>query len=218
MKKLLVLCAVAVISVSNLFAFTNIVGGGIKGSVPEILISTNQDPVKQMTLNNTGLNLMYIGCFNSGLSIKESLNYGIGSVRGYYMDSFATPMISPITFTVSNLVGVGYAIIHTENLYLGAFVNAGAETSFAGAFDKHSSQGVATCLGLVGGDVTAVFTPGRLISIFASVSANVGFGGTGGATISGYSHKHGPEYYDWDVALVNPTFVLIPTIGIAFKF
>lgn len=218
MKKRFILLAVAALSVSNMFAFTNIVGGGIKGSVPEFISSVNNDPNKQMVLNSTGIDLMYIGVFNSGISVKESVNIGFGSVNDYYLNSFSSPMISPVNFAVSDLLGIGYGFIRTEKLYVGTFFNIGGEYNGSGAFDTQNYLGMGTCLLLVGGDITAVFTPGRMISLFASVSANVGFGMCGNISVrTGYRDWY-PEDFSWDVRMVRPTLVMIPTIGIAFRF
>lgn len=221
MKKLIAGVAALVIGMGSLFAWTNIVEVGVAGSFPDFITTTGKDST-DYKFNNTGLNLGYIGVFDSNLAVKANTSIGIGSVDAKFLDNFADPELGPINFNATQTLGVGYRLINTDNLFLGLFGNIGASVNCGVAANQDDdyayANSIATASYFVGADITAMYTPVKTFSIYASLSANAAYGAVVTETV-----KQNLSYEDdTDTTthehLMKPYFLLRPSIGAAWKF
>lgn len=220
MKKIVLTLAALAIGMSSLFAWTNIPILGITGTIPTFITPADSE-LDTIKTNGVGLNLGYIGYFDFGLAFKDTTALGFGTAKSNYFDSLNSPFYGPFGIDFSEIIGVGYGVIRTDNLFLGVFGNIGVSTEIAVAAKKTNEYKtgkviVAESL-LLGTDVTAVYTPSKVFSLFASVSVNAAFGGVETASAVVYEGKdlksHDEEWYS-----ANPYLKVLPTIGIAWKF
>lgn len=226
MKKLIALAVAITLSISSLFAWTNIINLGVEGSVPTHA-NTILDGAEDFTFNATGAEFGYIGYFDFGLAVFDHTSVGLGTVKGEPFDSFADPIFGPMNFEVNELLGVGYGIIRNENLFLGAFGIIGSSTDIA--FAGKEAENIANATAVVsesflyGANVTCVYTPSKIFSVFASVS----FCGTIGiTTFASQSMEINEEKIEKSTLkkpavkehLNSPGIKVLPTIGVAWKF
>jgi len=226
MKKLLVSLAALAIGMSSLFAWTNTITLGIEGSVPtktKTVISEGGD----YTFNATGLELGYIGYFDTGLAFLDQTSVGFGTVKGDPFDSFTDPVFGPMNIEVNEIIGVGYGIIRTENLFLGAFGIIGSSTdiAFAGKKDENIANATTAVVEsfLYGANISCVYTPSKVFSVFGSVSVCGTIGSTYFANGSIEINKDDVEkskVQDPTVKerLNTPGIKILPTIGVAWRF
>lgn len=223
MKKLIALAAAITLSATSLFAWTNIITLGTKGGVP-----VYADPVETeapaFEFDAYGIDLSYIGFFDFGLAIKNSTSIGLGPSRSHDFDSLDGSYFGPMCVEVNETFGVGYGIIRKENLFLGIFGTVGCSTDVAFAGKK--TGGIATGQAAVlesfylGTDVTAVYTPSKVFSIYASLAASVGSGVMEIAE-GRYNFRDEHDSKDYGISesfVVYPYFKFVPTLGIAWKF
>lgn len=220
MKKLLVTLAALAIGMSSLFAWTNIPTLGITGPVLNFInpIDSELDTIK---INGTGLNLGYIGYFDFGLAFKDSTSIGFGTAHSNYFDNMESPSFGPLGIDITEIIGVGYGAIRTDNLFLGVFGNVGFSTDVAAAAKKTDEYNYGQALVvesfLVGADVTVVYTPSTIFSLFGSVSVNAAFGGiqTASEAINRETDRRNEHT---DSFFAEPFVKILPTVGIAWKF
>jgi len=227
MKKILVAAAALVIGMGNLFAWTNIIQLGVKGAFPEYITTTGSN-AENYKFNSTGIDLGYIGTFDCGLSIKADVNCGFGSAKSPYLSNLENVELGPVNFNSTESIGAGYSIINNDILFLGAYGNIGWSNNFAltakQAEDKAFAYGLYTESFFVGGEVVAVYTPVKVFSLYASLSANVAFGSvaraSGSVKITDVKGKEEvkPDVSDKSISLANPYLLVKPSIGIAWKF
>lgn len=221
MKKLFILPLVLIISMSSLFAWTNIIQLGLTSTTPELINETRTGNASYK-MNGTGIDLGYIGIFDSKISLKANTRIGIGSASGTTFDNFSNPAIGPFNMNVTESIGVGYGFINTPQLYLGLFgiigesVNCGV-TAKEAAGTEYANLMVSSSF-FLGGEVAAVYTPGQVFSLYASLSANVAF--ANGIEIEARKDKSSNTDPSADTRhfLGKPYFKVIPSIGIAWKF
>ena len=199
--KKLIVAAVLALSVSGAFA-------GKNGSVSNLGLGIAFNPRKitvdsaaEYDINSfgAGINLMGLGYQKegakaAGLTCKWSVNatFGSGDVNGTDMD---------FGMDFSLLLGVGYGFIKTDNMYLGLLGVIGGE---ANVLLKETSVA----------DVTFIYTPVKVFSVYASCVAGVGFGHT---FANMDSKVDGIENLEDDDD-IKPYFVCTPVIGVCWKF
>lgn len=220
MKKLFIKIAFFIFGATNVFAWTNITQFGIKGSVPK-KITTNGDFSADYTFNSTGMELGYIGIFNSGLAIKGDVNLGLGSITGDF-STFSNPDLPPMNFNVAEKLGVGYSFINSDKITLAAFFDFGVSLDYAISMKKFIDKTVTTSLEnkafFLGGDITAIFTPSKIFSLYASVSTNIAFSQlTANTKIENNDDEYLTDYYSEDY-FAKPYLMILPSVGLAWKF
>lgn len=221
MKKIIAGLAALVLGASSLFAWTNIVDLGITGSIPEKIETTGKNS-SSYTFNNIGIDIGYIGIFDSNLAIKAATKVGLGSVDAAVLDAFTDPEIGPLNINATETIGVGYGFINTDNLFLGVFGNIGASCNVGVAAreddDYRYATSVVSSTYFIGADISAVYTPTSIFSIYGSVSANIAYGMVTSGSIKQNLSNRDDIVTDSKEHLTKPYFKLIPTIGVAWKF
>lgn len=231
MKKILLTVAAMVIGMSSLFAWTNTIQLGVKGSFPEQIYTTGTRADK-FTFNSTGIDIGYIGTFDCGLSLKGNCSAGVGSVKNSYLDNIQDAEFGPYNFNTTESIGVGYSFINTDVLFLGAYGNIGNSNNIAIAASHADDTGFGSCLAnsnvFIGAEVAAVYTPVKIFSIYASISANLAFGNlttaSGSLKLTNISRdmdddeRLRPDITECTDFLTKPFLFVKPSIGIAWKF
>lgn len=230
MKKILGITAALLIGMSSVFAWTNFITFGGTVSSPTVAEPVDRD-LDKVTFKTGGINIDYIGCFDSGLALMSKSTFGIGTTESnmsHNFDSYTG------TFAISGteLIGVGYSVVNQDNIFVGLFGTLGFTSDAAFAISKENNNlnaSVATLSGfLTGIDVTAVYTPHKVFSLYASLSVNAGMGylegATGEADIDALKdHIKNETKYEPGVSgefecAVNPFVKILPSIGIAWRF
>lgn len=224
MKKLVLGLAAMVIGMSSLFAWTNTIQLGVTGSVPEFITTTGKDS-KDYKFNSTGISFGYIGTFDSGLALKANSNFGIGSISSDFLDNMPDVEFGPYNFNFTEIIGVGYNFINTDELLLGLYGTIGNSYNCAVAAKEKDDMGYAGVIlvnsFLIGGELTAVYTPTDIFSVYASLSASVGLGDlstiTASKKLTNATEEDKPTSDTTDY-LIKPYLKVLPSIGIAWKF
>lgn len=224
MKKLLLSLTALVIGMSSLFAWTNNIQLGISGSFPE-MVTTRGENSSDYKFNNTGISIGYIGTFESGLSLKATSSFGMGSASGIHFDNFADSEFGPFNFNFTEILGVGYGIVNTDELFLGIFGTIGESYNYAIAAKEAGDYGYANIAlsnsFLLGGAIDAIYTPTKIFSVYASLSASLAIGDlstiTASQKITNTSDNDKPDADVTDY-LAKPYLKILPSIGIAWKF
>lgn len=226
MKKIIALVAALAVSVTSLFAYTNLIGVGVQ-IVSPVEVDHGSDMVSKV--NATGLNFTYVGAADGGFSFKYNGNVGFGSydtlIKGKSMYSMLDPYLQ-MNIEFNSLFGVGGAIIRNDKFFLGLYGNVGFSVDVCvvgcemdiGGYDVSATTTLVTPGFLVGGDVTFAFTPSKVFSIYASISANMEIAPlTTSETVASYDgSSHVLD--DDSIEIVDPAFKLIPTIGVSWRF
>jgi len=229
MKKILGLAAALVIGMSSLFAWTNIITLGMTGSIPTVAepVSSDYDTI---TFTTGGINIDYIGLFDSGLAVMSKTTCGFGRADSDLFSNIGHSY-GPYAISGMELLGVGYGVVNQDNLFVGVFGTAGyiAEAAFTVGKDSNTVSAGAVVLDafVMGANVTAVYSPCKVFSLFASLSVNAGMGyieqASGTADYKALkNYKDGDELpaADGDAVEypVNPFVKIMPSIGIAWRF
>lgn len=225
MKKIIALLICSIVGISSIFAYTNIITLGLKGSAPSSIYGTTipdesglKEESASFKFNSTNLQVGYIGALENGLTFKACTAFGLGSAVTdcRAVKSFKNEKM--LNFAISEFVGLGYAFINRENLFLALYGNLGTDFNLAFATKVGSDElSIATVFSsafLAGADLTVVYTPKSVFSIFASLSAEVGFS----IMPVGIAEKDNTEPLYSRVFLSKPFVQLNPTIGISWKF
>lgn len=222
MKKILGIALILIFgSVAALSAdtWTNIAGLGWNLPMDETFNANGYNNKEDIVLEGqTGADLFYMGIHKSGLAVKADsmLNY-----TGINHEMNGVPYIG-LNETV--MLGAGYAPINTDHLTLAFFGEAGVDASTfystSSSFDTNSNKKITQeyeegfVSFMLGGNITAMYTPKEHFSVFASCSVNRVFPG---AYL--FKAQFSDVYADSeDTYITNATIKIIPTVGICWKF
>lgn len=222
MKKILGIALILVFgSVAALSAdtWTNIAGFGWNLPMEETFSANTYNNGEDIVLESqTGIQGFYMGTHRNGLAVKAdtSLNYS-----GINHEINNTPYIG-VNETVQ--VGLGYAPINSGKLTLAVVGQAGLDVSAFYAtmsrFDTQANKKITEeyeegfVSFMLGGNVTAIYTPKSNFSVFASCSVNRVFPG-----VYVFKSTFSDVYANTDDSYVtNATIKIIPTVGVCWKF
>lgn len=168
--------------------------------------------------NQTGLELFYMGFSEKGFAVKAAMDLNYSGINHEFDN---TPFFGA---NVNIQLGAGYAPVHSEKFTLGLFGMIGLDaspfysesTSYDTAMHKEiTSQYTEGYIGyMLGGNITAMFTPKSNITLFASCSVN--YVTTGVYLVRA---EFSDIYANTENYLnTNGTVKVIPTIGMCWKF
>lgn len=222
MKKILGIVATLVFgSMAALSAktWTNVSGFG--WNIPmELSFSSNEfNNGEEVVLKcQTGLEGFYMGIHSSGFAVKGACDINYSGIN-HEMDN--TPYLG---INLNMQLGAGYAPFRSEKFTLGVFGMVGIDISSfyceSTSYDSLANKNITSKYTegfagyLIGGNITAVYTPVSCFSVFASCSVNY-------VTPGEYLRK--AEFSDVyasseNVYSTNGTVKVIPTIGVSWKF
>lgn len=157
-----------------------------------------------------GFDVSYVGVHENGFAVKAAVD--IDYTKSNLKDSDGDDLSGVNT---SFYAGVGYAPIFNEKLFIGAFLTIGADYDLViheiekpiKATYKYSYTALT-----LGGNLTAIFTPVKSFSFYASVNAGVNLPGEFKSEIEISS--------DTTTKTVESkaAFKLIPAVGVCWKF
>lgn len=222
MKKLLITVAALAIGMSSLFAWTNNIVLGVAGTIPT-KVDTNCKELGTLKFNSIGMNMGYLGYADFGLSFLGESTFGFGTAKGGELKKWNSETFGPANFEMTQMLGVGYGVIRTDNMYLGLFGVAGWAIDAGVAWEQEDKEVAIKAAALesfnVGGNITAIYTPTNVFSIYASLTAGVAFGAVEYMD-EVVSTKDLDDDFEpkTDKYFADPFFRILPSIGIAWKF
>lgn len=173
---------------------------------------------KVVLQNQTGLEVNYIGISQRGFAVKTSAGINYSEIN-HVMNN--TPYMGA---NVNLQLGAGYAPLRSDRFTLALFGIAGLDdsafysesTNFDSTFSKDiTSKYTEGQIGaMLGGNITAAYTPSKSFSVFASCSVNRVVPGLYVLTAEFSDIYANSE----DTYETNTTLKVIPTIGICWKF
>lgn len=230
MKKIILVMLSAFICISSSFCYTNIISLGVKGFIPSKITGTTTEydtnPTPEtatFSFDAIGLNLGYIGCFDNGFTFKDntSVGFGLGKTSCKAMDVYNGSQ-NLFNIGITELVGIGYNFVNNDKLFVALYGNIGLDLNIAltGATigDKVYATTVISPAFLLGGDFTFVFTPKKVFSIYASISANYAYSLIPAVTAYTTMSTKIPNTSYNRVFSTQAYFKAVPTIGISWKF
>lgn len=168
--------------------------------------------------NQTGLELFYMGIGKKGFAVKAAADLN-GSGINHEFEK--TPFIGA---NINLQIGAGYAPIHSEKFTVGIFGMLGIDaspfyaesTSYDTSFHKEiTSKYTEGQIGyMLGGNITAMYSPKQSFNLYASCSVNYVTPGIYlvRAEFSDI-YANSENYFD-----TNSSIKVIPTIGISWNF
>lgn len=222
MKKIIGIALILIFgSVAALSAdtWTNIAGLGWNLPMDETFNANGYNNGEDIVLENqTGLNAFYMGVHKCGFAVKADSNLNYSGIN-HEMNN-----VPYIGVNESIQIGAGFAPVHSENVTIALFGMAGLDVS---AFYSTSSwtdtaanekitaeyeEGQVAFM--VGGNITAMYTPTKHFSVFASCSVNRVLQG-----LYEFEADFSDVYADSeDTYITNPTIKIMPTVGVCWKF
>lgn len=217
MKKIITLVVALVamtvsVSAKNWTNFVN-VGWRIPTSVTLKTDAASTDSIKISPI--TGLDLGYTGCLHNGFSVRAiiDLDYSKSKINSSDDDG------SMANFDF--LFGIGYAPIHTDELYLGFFgmigcsleyYNYESTTSMGGVILNKIEDTAFFKNPVIGLNTMFVYTPFKVFSLYASLGLNCLLPGDlkVNSTYNGVNKDYNAD--------IKTAFMVVPAIGLCWKF
>lgn len=222
MKKILGLALIFVLgSFAALSAgtWTSYTGFGWNLPMDETFTADSYNNGEEVVLENqTGLEVIYMGIGQKGFAVKTSFDINYSEIN-HEMNGV------PYTGANVNLqLGAGFAPVRSDRFTLALFAVAGLDasafysesTNFDSAFSRDiTSKYTEGQIGaMLGGNITAAYTPSKSFSVFASCSVNHVTQGLYVLTAEFSDvYANSEDTYETNTALK-----VIPTIGVCWKF
>lgn len=212
----LVLGSMAALSAKS---WTNIAGFGWNLPMDFTFTADEYQNGEEVILKNqTGLELFYMGISKKGFAVKTAFDLNYSEINHQFDN---TPFIG---INVNWQAGIGYAPVHSEKFTLGLFgmfgIDASAFYSESTSYRREFSRFITSTytegqIGyMLGGNITALYTPKSHFSLYASCSVNYV---TPGVYLVRAEFNdlfaNTENYFE-----TNSSVKFIPTIGVCWKF
>lgn len=222
MKKILgIIGAMVLGSMAALSAksWTNIAGFGWNIPMDFSFTADEYKNGEEVVLENqTGLEMSYMGIGKKGFAVKTAFDLNYSGINHEFEN---TPFLG---VNVNLQTGLGYAPVHSEKFTFGLFgmmgLNASAFASESTTYNSFEQKEITSKYSegqigyMLGGNITAMYTPKSHFSLYASCSVNYV---TPGIYLvkAEFSDVYGNSEEVFDT---NGTVKIIPTIGVCWKF
>lgn len=222
MKKILGLALIFVVgSFAALSAgtWTNFAGFGWNLPMDETFTADDYNNGEEIVLENqTGLEGFFMGFNQNGFAVKSSADINWSGIN-HEMNGVPYAGVN-----VNLQVGAGFAPLRSNSFTLALFGMVGLDASafysestrYDTAFNENitSKYTEGQIAYMLGGNITAIYTPTESFSVFASCSVNRV---TSGLYV--FKAEFSDVYANSDDSYeTNPTLKIIPTIGVCWKF